>query len=102
MANIKSAQKDIIKSKSNALRNKSYKSMLRTAIKRVQQDVEAKNLEAAEKDLKVAISIIDRSRSLHIQKLNTTNRQKARVHRMVNGLKADAAKPAEKTEAEAK
>lgn len=86
MANIKSSEKDIIKSEANRQRNISYKNKLRTAVKKVQKDVDAGDLEKAKEDLKVAISIIDRSYSLHIQKKNTVNRQKKHVARIVNDL----------------
>jgi len=86
MANIKSSQKDIIKSEINRQRNVSYKSKLRTAIKKVEKDVEAGDLAKAKEDLKVAVSIIDRSYSLHIQKKNTVNRQKRHVANVVNEL----------------
>lgn len=88
MANIKSSEKDIIKSEANRQRNISYKNKLRTAVKKVQKDVDAGDLEKAKEDLKVAISIIDRSYSLHIQKKNTVNRQKRHVANIVNNLEA--------------
>ena len=89
MANHKSSQKDILTSRKAALRNRSYKSQVRTAIKRVYRDVEKKDLAKAEIDLRLACSIIDRTRSKHIQALNTTNRQKKRVYDMVNKLAAE-------------
>ncbi len=89
MANTKSAQKEIITSRKAHLRNASYKSQVRTAIKRVTKDCEKKDLAKAEADLRLALSVIDRSYSLHIQKLNTVNRQKGRVYRMVNALRAE-------------
>ena len=42
MANIKSEQKDILTNEKNRLRNKSYKSQVRTAMKKVRVDVEKK------------------------------------------------------------
>lgn len=89
MANHKSSEKDVITSRKAALRNRSYKSQVRTAIKRVSRDVEKKDLAKAEADLKLAVSIIDRTRAKHVQALNTTNRQKGRVYDMVNKLRAE-------------
>lgn len=91
MANIKSSQKDVVKAEKNRQRNAAYRSRVRTAIKKVAADCAKKDLTKAEADLKEAVSVIDRSYSLGIQKQNTTNRQKTRVYRMVNELKASLA-----------
>lgn len=88
MANIKASQKEIVKSEANRQRNIAYKSKLRTAVKKVQKDVDAGDLEKAKADLKVAVSIIDRSYSLHIQKKNTINRQKKHVNKIVNDFES--------------
>ena len=101
MAQIKSEKKDIISNEKNRLRNVSYKSALRTAIKKVEQDAARKDLAKAEADLKIALGFIDRSKGLGIQKENTVNRQKARAYAVVNKLKAELA-AADKTEAKAK
>lgn len=87
MANIKSAQKDILKNEKNNLRNKSYKSRVRTAMKKVRVDVEKKADKATvEAHAREAISLIDRSVRMGIQKPNTGNRQKSQVWKLLNSV----------------
>lgn len=85
MANIKSAQKDILTNQKNNLRNKSYKSQVRTAMKKVRVDVEKKaDKEVLEADFRKAISLIDRSVRMGIQKQNTGIRQKGQMWNLYN------------------
>ena len=86
MANIKSQKKRIITSEKARVRNVNYKSKVRTAIKDVRVDVEKKDKEAANKDLKIAISLIDRSVVKGIQHSKTAARQKAEITSLVNTL----------------
>ncbi len=86
MANIKSQKKRIITNEKARIRNVHYKSKLRTAIKNVRLDVEKKNKDAATKDLKIAISLIDRSVAKGIQHKKTAARQKAEIQHLVNSL----------------
>ena len=86
MANIKSQKKRIITNEKARIRNVHYKSKLRTAIKNVRLDVEKKNKDAATKDLKIAISLIDRSVVKGIQHKKTAARQKAEIQHLVNSL----------------
>ena len=86
MANIKSQVK---RAKTNAKANSansSYKSAMRTAIKKVEAAVAANNKEEAVKLLPVAFSYIDASVSKGIQHKNTAARQKASLQNAVNGL----------------
>jgi ribosomal protein S20 len=87
MANIKSQKKRIITSEKARVRNVNYKSQVRTAIKTVRLDVEKKNKEAALNDLKLAVSLIDRSVVKGIQHSKTAARQKAEIQNLVNTLK---------------
>lgn len=89
MANIKSSQKDILTNQKNNLRNKSYKSRVRTAMKKVRVDVEKKaERSVVEAHAREAISLIDRSVRMGIQKPNTGNRQKSQVWRLLNSVEA--------------
>lgn len=91
MANIKSSQKDIVKSEKRNLRNKSYKSQVRTAMKKVRVDVEKKaGKEVVEAHAREAVSLIDRSVRMGIQKPNTGLRQKNQVWRLLNSVSAPA------------
>lgn len=87
MANIKSAKKDIKSNATNRLRNISYKSKLRTAIKNVKLAIESKDLEKANKALVLAVSVIDKSVTKGIQKHATAARQKSHLQTAVNSLK---------------
>lgn len=87
MANIKSAQKDILTNQKNNLRNKSYKSQVRTAMKKVRVDVEKKAEQSVlEADFRKAVSLIDRSVRMGIQKPNTGKRQKSQMWHLYNSV----------------
>ena len=87
MANIKSQIKRNRTNEKARQRNKAAKSAIRTASKKVRVAVEAKDLEAAEKALLAATSLIDKSVSDGIQHKNTASRQKSELQRLVNSLK---------------
>ena len=87
MAKIKSQIKRNRTNEKARLRNKSAKSAVRTAMKKVRLAVEAKDLEAAEASLRAAFRLIDKSVSDGIQHKNTAARQKGELQRLVNSLK---------------
>ena len=87
MANIKSQIKRNRTNEKARQRNKAAKSAIRTAAKKVRVAVEAKDLEAAEKALLAATSLIDKSVSDGVQHKNTASRQKSELQRLVNSLK---------------
>ena len=87
MANIKSQIKRNRTNEEARARNKSAKSAVRNAIKKVRVAVEAKDLEKAELALKQALRLIDKSVSDGIQHKNTGARQKSEIQRLVNSLK---------------
>ncbi len=66
----------------------SFKSQMRTAIKKVKAACEKKDLELAEKLLPEAVALIDKSVKEGIQALNTASRQKSSLMKAVNALKA--------------
>ena len=87
MANIKQQKKRILTNEKSRVRNISYKSKVRTAIKAVRIAVEKKDLELANTKLVLAFSVIDRSVSKGIQKKGTADRQKSNIQNLVNSLK---------------
>ena len=87
MANIKQQKKRILTNEKSRVRNISYKSKGRTAIKAVRVAVEKKDLELANTKLVLAFSVIDRSVSKGIQKKGTADRQKSNIQNLVNSLK---------------
>lgn len=86
MAQIKSQIKRIKTNEKARKANAAYKSMMRTAIKKVVKAVDQKNVEEAKKLLPNAISLIDKSVSKGIQHINTANRQKVSLSRLVSSL----------------
>ena len=78
MANIKSAKKRIIVNRTKADRNKSIRSKVKTAIKKVDAAIAAKDSEAAAVALKNAISEIDKAQRKGIYHKNTASRKISR------------------------
>ena len=87
MANIKSQKKRVITNEKARLRNVSYKSKLRTAMKAVRVAVEAKDATKANEALVKAFSIIDRAVVKGIEHKGTARRQKSNLQLLVNSLK---------------
>jgi small subunit ribosomal protein S20 len=86
MANNKSAEKRILINKRNRLRNRFYKSSVRTLIKFFFKDLEiykaSKNLEAkekAKKTLNLIYSLIDKATKKNIFHKNTAARKKSKL-----------------------
>ena len=86
MANIKSQIKRNKTNEKARLRNISYKSKLRTAMKQVRLACEAKDLEKATSSLKKAFSIIDRAVVKGIVHHKTAAREKSSLQNLVNSL----------------
>lgn len=87
MANIKQQKKRVLTNEKARLRNVSYKSKLKTAVKAVKVAVAANDLEKATAALNKAFSIIDRSVVKGIEAKGTAKRQKSNLQNLVNGLK---------------
>ena len=86
MANIKSAKKRILVNQTKAARNKSIKSSVKTAIKKVDAAVAAKDAEAAKTALLAATSAIDKAASKGVYHKNTASRKISRLNLAVNKL----------------
>lgn len=87
MAQIKSQMKRIVTNEKARQANASARSEIRTQSKKVRLAVEAKNLEKAEAELKLAFHLIDKNVSKGIVTKNTAGREKASLQRLVNSLK---------------
>ena len=87
MANIKSQKKRIKTNEKARQRNVSFKSKVRTAIKKVEADVKANAKEKAISDLNVAISLLDKSVVKGVFHHKTAGREKSRLQLLVNNLK---------------
>ena len=86
MANIKSAKKRILVNRTKAERNKSIRSAVKTAIKKVEVAVEAKDKAAATAALQVAISTIDKAATKGVYHKNNAARKVSRLSKAVNSL----------------
>ena len=86
MANIKSAKKRILVAKTRNERNKSIKSAVKTAIKKVDAAVAANDKEAASAALLAATSTIDKATSKGVYHKNTASRKVSRLAKAVNSI----------------
>ena len=86
MANIKSAKKRILVSQIRADRNKSIRSSVKTAIKKVEAAVAAKDVEAAKAALLNATSVIDKAESKGVYHKNNAARKVSRLSKAVNSI----------------
>ena len=86
MANIKSAKKRILVNRTKMERNKSIKSGVKTAVKKVDAAVAAKDVEAAKAALLNATSIIDKAATKGVYHKNTASRKVSRLSKAVNSI----------------
>ena len=86
MANIKSAKKRIKVTETKTLRNKSIKSGVKTAIKKVDAAVAAGDKELAQANLLNAISAIDKATTKGVYHKNTSSRKVSRLTKAVNNI----------------
>ncbi len=86
MANIKSAKKRILVTKTRNERNKAIKSAVKTAIKKVDAAVAAKDKEAASTALLAATSAIDKATKKGVYHKNTASRKVSRLAKAVNSI----------------
>lgn len=86
MANIKSAKKRILVNRTKAARNKSIKSAVKTAIKKVEAAIALKDKAAAETALKEAISTVSKATSKGVYHKNNCARKISRLSKAVNSI----------------
>ena len=86
MANIKSAKKRILVNRTKAERNKSVKSGVKTAIKKVYAAVEANDKEAAKAALTAATSALDKAAKKGVYHKNTSSRKISRLNHAVSKM----------------
>ena len=86
MANIKSAKKRILVNRTKAERNKAIKSGVKTAVKKVNAAIEAKDKDAAAKALVAATATIDKAATKGVYHKNTASRKVARLAQAVNKM----------------
>ncbi|MCM1216266.1 MAG: 30S ribosomal protein S20 [Lachnospiraceae bacterium] len=86
MANIKSAKKRIIVNRTRAERNKSIRSSVKTAIKKVFAAIESGDKAAAETALRAATKTIDMAASKGVYHKNNAARKVSRISKAVNQM----------------
>ncbi|RHS53131.1 30S ribosomal protein S20 [Clostridium sp. AM46-21] len=86
MANIKSAKKRIEVIDKKTLRNKMIKSKVKTVIKKVEAAIAAGDKEAAQANLLVAISEINKASSKGVYHKNNASRKVSRLTAAVNKM----------------
>lgn len=86
MANIKSAKKRILVNRTKAARNKSIKSGVKTAVKKVRVAIEANDKPAADAALLAATSVIDKAAKRGVYHKNTASRKVSRLAQAVNQM----------------
>ena len=86
MANIKSAKKRILVNRTKAERNKSIRSTVKTAMKKVDAAVANKDLAAAQAALPEAIKAIEMAASKGVYHKNNAARKVSRVTKAVNTI----------------
>ena len=86
MANIASAKKRAKQSIRRRLHNASYRSMLRTHIKKVETAIKGGNKEAATSAFNAAVPIIDRIVTKGLIHKNKAARHKHRLHVQIQAL----------------
>ena len=86
LANIKSAKKRILVNETKATRNKAIRSKVKTACKKVEAAVTAKDKAAAQASLLAATSEVDKACTKGVYHKNTASRKISRLAKMVNGL----------------
>ena len=86
MANIKSAKKRVLVTKRNYDRNKSIKSSVKTAIKKVEAAVAANDVETAKAALLEATATIDKAATKGVYHKNNASRKVSRLAKAVNSI----------------
>ena len=84
MANIKSAEKRARTTKVRTLRNKSYKSAIKTAIKRFETALQAGDIDAAKSSLIKVESLLDKATVKGILHKNFAARKKSNLSGKLN------------------
>ena len=86
MAKIKSAKKRILVNETKAARNKAIKSKVKTAVKKVEAAVAAKDAETAKTALRAAIVEISKAGTKGVYHKKTVSRKISRLSKAVSSI----------------
>ena len=87
MANMKNAEKRILVNAKKNVRNNNYSASMKTAIKNVENAINAKDKDKAIENLKIAIKRIDKACGANVVAKNKCAREKSRLTKKVNEMK---------------
>ena len=88
MPTMKSAKKRLRQNIKQNLRNRTYKSALKTQLKKFLSVVKEGNAPAAQEELRLTVKKIDKGVAKNILHKNTASRKKARLTKKLNQMKA--------------
>lgn len=83
---MKNAKKRVLVNAKKNIRNNNYTASMKTAVKNVEKAVLAKDKNAAEEALKVAIKRIDKATGANVVAKNKCAREKSRLTKKVNQM----------------
>jgi small subunit ribosomal protein S20 len=86
LANHKSAIKRARQSEEQRVRNRSRKTRMKNVVRKLEEAIGSKSGEAATENLKLAVSIIDKTAAQGVIHRNTASRKISRLTRKVNAL----------------
>lgn len=87
MPNIKSQKKRVKTNEKKRAFNASFKSSMRTAVKKVKLAVEANDVKGAEENLMLAYKKLDKANTKGILHKNNVARKKSQLAQLVNTIK---------------
>lgn len=88
MPNIKSAKKRVLTAERNRVRNRTWKSRVRTEQNKLEDAVESANVKTVDASLSSLYTAIDKAVSKGVLHANTAARKKSRLAKKVDGLKS--------------
>ncbi|NLJ99746.1 MAG: 30S ribosomal protein S20 [Clostridia bacterium] len=88
MPNIKSAKKRVLTSERRRLRNRAYRSSMKTSIKRFEQSLETGDIEEIKSKFSEAYRLVDKAAAKGVIHKNTAARQKSRMNKKFNKITA--------------
>jgi small subunit ribosomal protein S20 len=86
LANHKSAIKRARQNEEQRVRNRSRKTRMKNAVRKLEDAINSKSRETASEELKQAVSVITKTASEGVIHRNTASRRIARLTRRVNAL----------------
>ena len=92
MPRLKSAIKRVRTSERNRVHNLSYKTQIRTLIKKVENFATKKDAASAVNAAKEAFAVIDRAASRNIIHINNASRKKSRISKWLKSLEPEQTK----------